>query len=678
LKIPWQNREDFFMFFLNKIENLSRKKMNKEAVIFNKYTFLFSCLVAYSLSSQTVDNRTPQLFTEGPPVKSGGSFMSSLPMSSTFISDKLYRYVLNPNFSPANIITNFEGFNFTNNAIENAGRVFIPPDPIGAAGIDRLIAVVNVMIEAQSKSGTLLWRDALKDFFHDLSPQTYTFDPKVIYDHYEDRFLVVVLEKEQSGRNPDPENKSRIFLAVSKDGTPKSATAEDWYYHEIIAKTLIGTEEYWADYPGFEVDEEAIYITANMFSFEGGSGTNKTYLWIIDKGTSDGFYAGSSASVAVYDPFASNSGIASTTMPAQVFGANGAGIGVGTYLVTYSGLSKGTTEFIQIVRINNPLGTPSFYLLPYVSLGDIENNIQVELPDAPQLGSDIPIEVNDRRALDCVWRNNVLWLITTINPRTGPDAGQTTAHWIKISTSGTPTLIDQGNIGGEDIALNTFTFYPSIAVNSAGDAMFGFSASAATIYAGAYVTGRQTEDSDGIVQASETVKAGEDHYVRTFGDIQEPKPNRWGDYSGISLDPTNDQIFWVFNEYAAARGDSSNGEDGRWGTVWASCSFYPVSISLSNQSIPDEYTLFPNYPNPFNPSTTISFFLPEAQLVNLEIFDSNGRKIRSMINESKHAGFHQLSWDGSNEQGKPAVSGLYIFRIRAGGFVNSRKMLLLK
>lgn len=666
------------MFSSNKLQNLLRKKNDHRDHYFFKYVLLFSWLISHSVSSQTIDNRILQLFTEGPPVKSGGSFTSSLSMSSTSISDNLYNYIFNPIHSPADIITNFEGFNFTDNAKKNAGKVFIPPDPIGTAGIDRLIAVVNVMIEARSKSGTLLWRDALKDFFHDLSPQTYTFDPKVVYDHYEDRFLVVVLEKEQSGKNPDPENKSRIFLAVSKDGTPESATALDWYYHEITAKTLIESEEYWADYPGFEVDEEAIYITANMFSFEGGTGKNKTHLWIIDKGTSDGFYAGDSASVAVYDPYASNSGIASTTMPTQVFGINGAGSGVGTYLVAYSGLSNGTTEFIQVVRINNPLGTPSFSFPSYVSLGDLENDTQQELPDAPQLDSDILIEVNDRRVLDCVWRNNVLWLTTTINPITSPDAGQTTAHWIKINTSGTLTLLDQGNIGGEDIAPNTFTFFPAIAVNSAGDAMFGFSASAETIYAGAYVTGRQTGDTPGTVQSSETVRAGEDYYVRTFGDLTETKPNRWGDYSGMALDPINDDIFWVFNEYAAVRGDSANGEDGRWGTVWAGSSFDPVSITLSNHSIPDDYTLLPNYPNPFNQSTTISFFLPEYQFINLEIFDSNGKKILTMMNESKHAGFHQLSWDGLNKQGQPVGSGLYIYRIKAGSFTSSHKMLLLK
>ncbi|HXQ33640.1 MAG TPA: hypothetical protein VN843_06425, partial [Anaerolineales bacterium] len=68
--------------------------------------------------------------------------------------------------------SSFEGFGFDDNATENAGFVFIPPDPIGAAGTDRLLAVVNTMIEIRNKSGVLQWRDSLKDFFSPLGAAT--------------------------------------------------------------------------------------------------------------------------------------------------------------------------------------------------------------------------------------------------------------------------------------------------------------------------------------------------------------------------------------------------------------------------------------------------------------------------------------------------------------------------
>lgn len=473
----------------------------------------------------------------------------------------------------------FEGFGFDDNIAESGGFVFIPPDPIGAAGKSRVIAVVNTMIEAHTKGGQLKWRDALADFFAPLSPLTFTFDPKIIYDHYEDRFVVVALERVNSGSEVDPGNVSRILLAVSKDGSPSSPTAADWYFHAIDSKDLFGGfVELWADYPGFEADEEAIYITANMFAFPPFGGFGGVRLWIVDKGAgSGGFYDGGPAAASVNDPYAGG-GVATTTMPAQVYGdggVGGPGSTLGTFLVAYSGLSDGVTEYVEVTTVDDPLGNAGgpYFSQEFVPVGDIEGPDFPSLPDAPQMGTTDLIDVNDRRLLDAVWRADSLWCTTTILPNMGPDTGETTAHWFQLDTQFGPgliTSIDQGDIGGEDIAVGTFTFFPSVAVNRDGDAMFGFSASAASIYAGAYVTGREAGDPLTTVQETEVVKAGVDSYLRTFGGTR----NRWGDYSGISIDPSNDDFAWVFNQFADLRGTpTSGGEDGRWGTYWMRAKF---------------------------------------------------------------------------------------------------------
>ena len=639
----------------------------------------FHLFFPFSLFSQLVINPEAKLSHEGVPMRSGGSYQESFTLDADGRSDYSQSKVSTLTYSQGNVITRFEGFNFIDNPLQNDNRIFIPPDPIGAAGIDRLIAVVNVMIEARDKTGQLLWQEGLRDFFSDLSVNTYTYDPKVLYDHYQDRFLVVALEKEDAGQNPDPANISKIFLAVSKDGTPDSTTNADWFYHEIDAKKNIDEIEYFADYPGFELDEEAVYITANMFPFPDATGDNKTRLWIVDKGIATGFYNGEPASIKDYDPYATD-GYATTTMPAQVYGPNGAGTGVGTYLVSYNGLTDEKDEYIQVVTVNDPLGTPTF-VPNFVIMGDIENLGGSygfpDLIDAPQLGTDIPIEVNDRRVLDCVWCNNVLWLTTTINPNSGPDSGQTTAHWVKISTAGMPALMDQGNIGGEDIATNTYTYFPSVAVNSSGDIVFGFSASAATIYAGAYVTGHQSGDPPGTVKESATVRAGMDYYIRTFGDPGS-KPNRWGDYSGTCLDPTDDNIFWIFNEYAWTRGSESGGEDGRWGTGWASYTFNPVGISNSENTTPDRYVLKQNYPNPFNPTTNIEYNLKHSTHVLLRVFNALGEEVNILVDEIKNAGTNKIQWHGTNEKGEKVPSGIYLYRIDTDDWKHSQKMVLIK
>ncbi|MDH3933201.1 MAG: hypothetical protein OET16_13365, partial [Chromatiales bacterium] len=113
---------------------------------------------------------------------------------------------------------------------------------------------------------------------------------------------------------------------------------------------------------------------------------------------------------------------------------------------------------------------------------------------------------------------------------------------------------------------DTPTSVPAIGVNRLNEMVVGFSASAPTIYAGAFAAGRGIADGAGMIGPTQTVKAGEDYYLRTFGGPR----NRWGDYSGIALDPSNEKFFWVFNMYAAPRAEepSSSGEDGRWGTAW--------------------------------------------------------------------------------------------------------------
>jgi hypothetical protein len=486
---------------------------------------------------------------------------------------------------PSALIT-FDGPNFDDNATEN-GVFIIPPDPHGAAGADRVISVVNLIVEARTKTGTLIFRDALRDFFAPVSPLTRTFDPKVIYDQYEDRFVVVTLELVVGTASVSPTNVSRILLAVSKDGTPDTPTAADWNFHAIDSKTVIPRPvtpfDHWADYPGLAVDEEAIYVTANMFTFVPFGSFGGVRLWLVDKGVGGGFYAGGPASVTFHNPYAA-AGLATTTQPAHVFGAGGAGAGVGTYLVSYSGLSDGVDEYVQVVRVDNPLGATTF-TQEFINIGNLED-FPGALPDAPQAGTTRLIEVNDRRALNAVWRDNALWMTAEIRPNFGPDLNQTTAHWWKLDTSipGATALTDQANIGGEDIAPGTYTFFPTIAVNSDGDAKIGFSASAPTIFAGAYATGREFVDPPGTVQASETIRAGLDFYFRRFSGAN----NRWGDYSGIALDPTDDELFWVFNEYASTRGTVLSqfpDQDGRWATVYGLCTFKKSFVLLADHKL---------------------------------------------------------------------------------------------
>ncbi|MEZ5584612.1 MAG: hypothetical protein R3F37_19230 [Candidatus Competibacteraceae bacterium] len=301
-----------------------------------KCLFLFFVLSLIGLASAYGQNSNAMFSLPHPPNISGGAEMSSHAQRMPIVPPEQPTGVPVPE-SPG-VETTFDGFNSDDNSAESGGFLFIPPDPMGAAGTNRVLAVVNTMIEARNKSGGLLWRDSLRDFFSPLGSATlgtFTFDPKVIFDHYANRFVVVTLERNDTSEGA-ASNESRILIAVSKTAAPATATAVDWYYHSIDSKLSIGGIFHWADYPGFEIDEEAVYITNNMFTFGTNRGFGGVRLWIVDKGLVGGFYDGGTAAVGVHDPYEST-GIPATTMPAQVFGVSGVGSGIGTFLASYSG-----------------------------------------------------------------------------------------------------------------------------------------------------------------------------------------------------------------------------------------------------------------------------------------------------------------------------------------------------
>jgi N-acetylneuraminic acid mutarotase len=91
------------------------------------------------------------------------------------------------------------------------------------------------------------------------------------------------------------------------------------------------------------------------------------------------------------------------------------------------------------------------------------------------------------------------------------------------------------------------------------------------------------------------------------------------------------------------------------------------------QQLPGEFLLNQNYPNPFNPSTTIRFDLPEPGEVTLKVFTLLGEEVETLISRRMHAGQHQVLWNGGNHS-----AGIYLIRLEAGGFVQSRKMIVMK
>jgi hypothetical protein len=93
---------------------------------------------------------------------------------------------------------------------------------------------------------------------------------------------------------------------------------------------------------------------------------------------------------------------------------------------------------------------------------------------------------------------------------------------------------------------------------------------------------------------------------------------------------------------------------------------------------PSDFALSHNYPNPFNPVTTIRYAIPQAERVALRVYNLLGQQVATLVDARQEAGFYAIQWDGKDAQGRPAASGVYFYRMQAGKFTRTEKMLLLK
>jgi hypothetical protein len=101
-------------------------------------------------------------------------------------------------------------------------------------------------------------------------------------------------------------------------------------------------------------------------------------------------------------------------------------------------------------------------------------------------------------------------------------------------------------------------------------------------------------------------------------------------------------------------------------------------LSTVSEGIPTEFALHENYPNPFNPTTTLRFDLPEVSNVTLTIYNMLGQRVRTFNMDDTPAGYHSIKWNATNDYGEQVGAGVYLYQLQTKGFVKTRKMVLLK
>jgi hypothetical protein len=158
-------------------------------------------------------------------------------------------------------------------------------------------------------------------------------------------------------------------------------------------------------------------------------------------------------------------------------------------------------------------------------------------------------------------------------------------------------------------------------------------------------------------------------------ELYTPAGYRMSDVSNMSQAVMNNIVMPASGFYLLIAGDSRGDDTGQYAI------YLELIASDAGDNIagsPSVFELMQNYPNPFNPQTTIQFSLPKEAVVNLEIYDILGRKVKSLVSGSLPAGGHSAVWDGTDRNGKQVSSGIYFYHLRAGTLTQTRKMALVK
>ncbi len=392
-----------------------------------------------------------------------------------------------------------------------------PPDPHLAVGLEHLVLIVNGKIAFFQKNGTPTFQtqiEGLFGFWGELGAGGFVFDPEVIFDPYSGRFMAMANERFETPAPGEPD-RSYFLLAVSDDGDPNGS----WHKYRIDVTGISGGD-IWIDSPNIGVDEQVVYLSADMLA------TNQHLVLTVDK-----------APLLIGDP------ISFETL--SIVGTHSPGLPImhdaapAFYMAHVETVGNFDSQSITLHAVTDPLGTPQRQTFN-LAAPRFRSPAKV-----PQLGTPGQIETFDARFWSCTYRNGSLWAAHHIRPQASTGDNRTIVRWYEIAMNdwpvepgATPELVQWGNV---DPGGTGYAFFVAIAVDPQGNMGLVFSKSSSSQFVSINRTGRYVDDPPGTTHPMVT--------VQTSSSATNTSPHRWGDYAGLVVDPADDETFWLHHQY---------------------------------------------------------------------------------------------------------------------------------
>lgn len=464
-----------------------------------------------------------------------------------------------PNVASPSPATSYLGHNDVPKV--GTGNIVIPPDTTGAVGLTHVVTFLNNNYVVQNKTtGAQLMAVSEETFWTGIGA-TGPFDPRIVYDPYNDRWIVAAVSGAQAAN-------SSILVGVSQTGNPTGTYF--LFRFDVDAANLN-----WADFPLLGFNKNWVSINVSMIVISSSASAGGKNL-VLD-------YAQLRAGTFAAGVF---NGTPSFASPAVTYSTTE------NTLYVPSHLSSGGATY-QVDTITGTPPTPAYTLgasKTRTGGGWTQPGGQILPQAAPVAGvsscgaTPCKLETQDAQIRsNPVFRNGFIYYAQTIGLPAGGTLTRTAVQWTKL-TAATGNFAEGGRVDDPTATATNggkWYAYPSIAVNVNNDVMLGWSQFASNQYPSAGYTYRFHSDAPGLMRDPFIYKAGEDYYNKTFGSGR----NRFGDYSATQVDPSNDRDLWTLQEYTQLRVGTDDGITGtnssRWSTWWARVAFDPTAASVS-------------------------------------------------------------------------------------------------
>ena len=464
--------------------------------------------------------------------------LGRMPVStfSTAAMDKVLEATMGPAISVTNGL-NFDGISDSSQA-GVTGFQGIPPDTNGAVGATQYVQWVNSAFRVFDKStgsalsgpiaGSALWNGSGTP-----CESNNDGDGIVQYDKKANRWVIL-----QPVFSPPTGQPYYMCVAVS---TTSDAMGTYNQYEFPISKTIF------PDYPKLSVWPDGYYLSANQYN----SSLTSSYgpeACVMDRAS---MLAGNKATMQCFTGVGSNYG---TLMPSDLDGATPPPTGSPNYFLSLDTSGNYLNLWLFHTDFTNSMNSAFFgpERIPVSSFTGACNWASAYC--VPQAGTGITLDsVGDRLMYRLAYRNmgaNGETLVVNHSVDTG--SGNVGVRWYQLGISGfapssyaggIPTLIQQGTFAPD----SNYRWMGSIAMDKIGDIAMGYSESSSSMYPSIYFTGQQPGEPLDTMEAEALIINGGGAETNTY--------QRWGDYSGMSVDPVDDCTFWYTNEYFASTGD---------------------------------------------------------------------------------------------------------------------------